>query len=72
MKVTEKYYDEIFHFAGLWDVPSACGLKTVNKTIVIVTELYRTIPEHLLRKPENCLYNKFAKGRACLYPKLCI
>ena len=46
MKVPERYYDEIFHFAGQWDLPSACGLKIVNgdKKTVIVTELYQDNP----------------------------
>jgi len=43
MQVNEKYYDEIFHFKGLWDLPSCCGLKVLSeeKTVVIVTELYQ-------------------------------
>ena len=47
MKVSEKYYDEIFNFKGQWDMPSSCGLKirTVGgKTYVIVTELYQDNP----------------------------
>jgi hypothetical protein len=47
MKVSEKYYDEIFNFAGQWEQPSACGLKIVdkgNKKVVIVTELYQDNP----------------------------
>ena len=47
MKVPKNYYDEIFEFAGLWDLPSACGLKIIdkdNKKIVIVTELYQDNP----------------------------
>jgi len=47
MKVPEKYYDEIFEFAGLWEQPSSCGLKILdkgNKKIVIVTELYQDNP----------------------------
>jgi hypothetical protein len=47
MKVSEKYYDEIFHFKGQWDAPSLCGLKILNrngKTCVIVTELYQDNP----------------------------
>ena len=47
MKVPEKYYDEIFEFAGVWEQPSACGLKIVDKDgkkIVIVTELYQENP----------------------------
>ena len=47
MKVPKEYYDEIFTFAGLWEQPSACGLKMVDKgdkKIVIVTELYQENP----------------------------
>lgn len=47
MKVSEKYYDEIFDFAGQWDMPSKCGLKIIqrnDKQIVIVTELYQDNP----------------------------
>ena len=47
MRVPEKYYDEIFEFAGLWEQHSTCGLKILhkgNKTIVIVTELYQDNP----------------------------
>lgn len=47
MKVPEKYYDEIFEFAGQWDMPSACGLKTIvknDKTYIITTELYQENP----------------------------
>jgi hypothetical protein len=43
MQVPEKYYDEVFCFTGLWDVPSRCGLRILKreKAIVIVTELYQ-------------------------------
>lgn len=47
MKVPEHYYDEIFDFAGQWDMPSKCGLKILdrqNGKIVIVTELYQENP----------------------------
>lgn len=47
MKVPEHYYDEIFPFAGQWDMPSACGLKIIRKdekTYVITTELYQENP----------------------------
>ena len=47
MKVSEKYYDEIFDFKGQWDMPSSCGLKVRNvegKTYIIVTELYQDNP----------------------------
>ena len=47
MKVPEHYYDEIFPFAGQWDMPSTCGLKTIHKdgkTYIITTELYQENP----------------------------
>lgn len=47
MKVSDKYYDEIFDFLGQWDMPSQCGLKILenkNKKIIIVTELYQDNP----------------------------
>ena len=47
MKVPEKYYDEIFEFKGLWDVPSKCGLKILSfkgKTYIIASELYQENP----------------------------
>lgn len=47
MRVPEKYYDEIFPFAGQWDMPSSCGLKIIHKngkTYIITTELYQENP----------------------------
>lgn len=47
MKVSDKYFDEVFDFAGQWDMPSKCGLKLLNKgdqTIIITTELYQDNP----------------------------
>jgi len=47
MRVPEAYYDEVFEFAGLWGLPSACGLKILDKggrKTVIVTELYQDNP----------------------------
>ena len=46
MRVPERYYDEIYEFSGLWDMPSRCGLRILQreKTIVIVTELYQDNP----------------------------
>jgi hypothetical protein len=47
MKVSEKYYDEVFSFKGQWDMPSACGLKIIEKQkkyYVIATELYQDNP----------------------------
>ena len=47
MKVKEKYFDEVFDFAGQWDMTSKCGLKVgkyEDKTVILVTELYQDNP----------------------------
>jgi hypothetical protein len=47
VKVSEKYYDEVFDFKGQWGMPSKCGLKIVNKPhkkFIVVTELYQDNP----------------------------
>lgn len=47
MKVEDKYFDEIFDFAGQWDMPSKCGLRIIkkeNSTVVLTTELYQDNP----------------------------
>ena len=47
MRISEKYYDQIFDFEGAWGMASRCGLRIVNrtgKTAVIVTELYLDNP----------------------------
>lgn len=47
MKVEDKYFDEIFDFAGQWDMPSKCGLKIIphdDLTIILTTELYQDNP----------------------------
>lgn len=45
--IINKYQDQVYHFKGLWDIPSICGLKIVNKkenTIVIATDLFEENP----------------------------
>ncbi len=47
MKISTKYYDQLFDFEGQWGVQSRCGLRILNqneKVIVIVTELYQDNP----------------------------
>lgn len=47
MKVSNRYYDEVFDFEGQWGVPSKCGLKIFDHNgtrIVVVTELYQDNP----------------------------
>ncbi|HOE04526.1 MAG TPA: hypothetical protein PLZ52_04875 [Bacteroidales bacterium] len=47
MKVVDEYIDTVYQFKGLWDLPSACGLKILRSdkhTVVLVSELYRENP----------------------------
>lgn len=47
MEASFKEIDEIFNFKGLWDVPSKCGLRILQKKekyTVIVSELYKENP----------------------------
>jgi hypothetical protein len=67
MKVSGKYYDEIFDFKGQWDVPSKCGLKIIDKQdkkFVIVTELYQENPGTSVTYAGKSLANQIctAKG----------
>ncbi len=41
------YQDHLYHFNGLWDLPSICGLKIVKKddyTVIIATDLFDDNP----------------------------
>ncbi len=41
------FIDEIYHYAGLWERKSTCGIKIVEKpntTIIISTDLYKENP----------------------------
>ena len=43
----DNYQDQIYNYNGLWDVPSICGLKIVEKeklTIIIATDLFDENP----------------------------
>ena len=44
----DKYMDRYFDFVGIWDSPSRCGLKIVErkdgKKVAIATEIYRQNP----------------------------
>lgn len=47
MKVNDKYFDEIFDFAGQWEMPSKCGLRVMELTdtvVILATELYQDNP----------------------------
>jgi hypothetical protein len=66
MKVQEKYYDEIFNFNGQWDMPSACGLKIIEKqgkSYVIVTELYQDNPGTSVTYAGRSLAEQICKAR---------
>ncbi|MDR0606184.1 MAG: hypothetical protein LBG80_18045 [Bacteroidales bacterium] len=66
MRVSEKYYDEIFDFKGIWDIPSQCGLKIIDKPhkkIVIVTELYQDNPGVSVTDAGLMLANQICKAK---------
>jgi hypothetical protein len=66
MKVPEKYYDEIFEFTGLWDVPSKCGLKILKhgeKTYIIATELYQDNPGTSVTYAGYSLFRQICESR---------
>ncbi len=47
MKASESNIVEFMDFKGIWDLPSKCGLRLINKgdqQVVIVTELYQHNP----------------------------
>ncbi|MDR0584291.1 MAG: hypothetical protein LBG57_08105 [Treponema sp.] len=73
MKVPEKYYDEIFSFKGQWDMPSACGLKIIEKqgkTTVIVTELYQDNPGTSVASAGRSLAEQICKARNLDFDKI--
>jgi hypothetical protein len=73
MKVPEKYYDEIFSFKGRWDMPSACGLKIIEKqgkTTVIVTELYQDNPGTSVASAGRSLAEQICKARNLDFDKI--
>jgi hypothetical protein len=69
MKVSDTYYDEIFNFKGQWDVPSACGLRIINKPalpgkpMVIVTELYQDNPGTSVTYAAQSLADQICKAK---------
>jgi hypothetical protein len=66
MKVSANYYDEIFHFKGQWDLPSACGVKIKkinNKTYIIVTELYQDNPGTSVTYAGENLLNQICEAK---------
>jgi hypothetical protein len=66
MKVSEKYYDEIFDFKGQWDMPSKCGLKIIekpHKAFVVVTELYQGNPGTSVTYAGRTLANQICEAK---------
>jgi hypothetical protein len=73
MKVPEKYYDEIFNFRGQWDMPSACGLRIIEKqgkTTVIVTELYQDNPGTSVTSAGRSLAEQIRRARHLDFDKI--
>jgi hypothetical protein len=47
MKLALDYVDEIYHFPGLWETPSLCGLKIARhpeRHVVVATDLWDQNP----------------------------
>lgn len=68
-----KYQNEIYHFEGLWDVPSICGLKVVktkNKTIVIATDLFDENPGTSITEWNTKLAKEICDSRNIQYNEL--
>lgn len=66
MRVSEKYYDEIFSFAGQWEMPSSCGLKIIDKDdkkYIIVTELYQDNPGTSITYAGKSLLDQICKAK---------
>ena len=66
MKVSPKYYDEIFEFKGQWDMPSSCGLKTRDfegKKVVVVTELYQDNPGTSVTYAAKSLFEQICEAK---------
>lgn len=66
MRVSEKYYDEVFDFSGQWDMPSKCGLRVKSfgeKKIVIVTELYQDNPGTSVTNAGESLFNQLCEKK---------
>ena len=65
MRISEKYYDEVFEFEGLWGMPSRCGLRILNdngRTTVVVTELYRENPGTSITSAGRSLAEQICKA----------
>lgn len=66
MKVNDKYFDEIFDFAGQWEMPSKCGLKIVkrgDRTVVLATELYQDNPGSSITYAGGSLIKQICKAK---------
>jgi len=66
MKVSEKYYDEIFDFKGQWDAPSKCGLKIIENQgiiFIVVTELYQDNPGTSVTYAGRSLLNQICAAK---------
>ena len=77
MRVSEKYFDEIFEFKGQWDMPSRCGLRILpakagrrEKTIVIVTELYQDNPGTSVTAAGKSLAEQICRAKGLLLSEI--
>ena len=72
MRVPDEYYDELFDFKGIWDIPSRCGLRILRqeKTIVIVTELYQDNPGTSVTAAGKSLAEQICLNRGLDFKKI--
>lgn len=67
------YQNEIYHFKGLWDLPSICGLKVVKSkdhTIVIATDLFDENPGTSITEWNTKLAKEICDNRNIQYNDL--
>ena len=67
------YRDQVYNFKGLWDLPSICGIKIVNKgeqTIVIATDLFEENPGTSITEWNTKLAKEICDNNNINYNKL--
>lgn len=73
MKVSDSYFDRIYDFKGLWDMPSRCGLKLIkgrNKTVILATELYQDNPGSSITRVSRSLMEQICNEFSLHHTKI--
>ena len=69
----DKYQDQVYHFNGLWDVPSICGLKIIkkaDKAVIIATDLFDENPGTSITEWNTKLAKELCDKHAIGYSQL--